>query len=108
MPRDSFVVSKLRAAGAIILGKANLSEWAYCRSINGSTNGWSAYGGQGTGAYYPNQNPCGSSSGSGVAVSIGLAAAALGTEVCLQECNQTDHWIDSTTRRLGVSFAPAN
>ncbi|KAL9119252.1 MAG: hypothetical protein Q9187_004194 [Circinaria calcarea] len=77
--RDSTVVAKLRAAGAILLGKANLSEWAQRRS-NNTTDGWSAYGGQTTGAYYPNQNPRGSSSGSGVAVSIGLAAAALGTE----------------------------
>ena len=84
--RDSTVVAKLRAAGAVLLGKANLSEWAQRRS-NNTTDGWSAYGGQTTGAYYPNQNPRGSSSGSGVAVSIGLAAAALGTEVCFRkEC----------------------
>ncbi|KAG9228563.1 glutamyl-tRNA amidotransferase subunit A [Amylocarpus encephaloides] len=77
--RDSTVAAKLRVAGVIILGKANMSQWAYFRSRN-SSSGWSAYGGQVTGAYYPNMNPSGSSSGSGVATSIGLAFASLGTE----------------------------
>ncbi|KAG9242148.1 amidase [Calycina marina] len=77
--RDSTIAKKLRDAGAIILGKTNLSQWANYRSSN-STNGWSAYGGQVTAAYYPQQDPSGSSSGSGVASSIGLAVAALGTE----------------------------
>jgi amidase len=76
---DSTIAAKLRKAGAIILGKTNLSQWANFRS-NNSTNGWSAYGGQATGAYYPEQDPSGSSSGSGVASSIGLALGALGTE----------------------------
>src|SRR3954467_9404932 len=79
VPRDSFVAGKLRAAGAILLGKANLSQWANFRSSN-SSNGWSAHGGQVYGAYYPGQDPSGSSSGSGVASSLGLAVAALGTE----------------------------
>ncbi|MCJ1311116.1 hypothetical protein MMC25_004786 [Agyrium rufum] len=79
VPRDSGVAAKLRAAGAIILGKTNLSQWANFRSDN-SSNGWSAYGGQTYAAYYPNQDPSGSSSGSGVSSSIGLALAALGTE----------------------------
>ncbi|KAH9888645.1 amidase [Xylariomycetidae sp. FL2044] len=79
VPEDSTVASKLRRAGAVILGKANLSQWANYRS-NNSSNGWSAYGGQATGAYYELQDPSGSSSGSGVATSIGLAWAALGTE----------------------------
>ena len=80
---ESTVVSRLRKAGAIILGKANLSEWAGARSsFNTSDQGWSGYGGQTVGAYLLDQNPSGSSSGSAVAVSIGLAAAALGTEVC--------------------------
>ncbi|PNY28634.1 Amidase [Tolypocladium capitatum] len=79
VPEDSTVVAKLRKAGAIILGKANLSQWANYRSFN-SSNGWSAYGGQTIGAYYPGQDPSGSSSGSGVASSIGLAWASLGTE----------------------------
>ncbi|CAK1367571.1 unnamed protein product [Cercospora beticola] len=79
VPNDSTMASKLRKAGAIILGKTNLSQWANFRSDN-TSNGWSAYGGQTTGAYYPNQDPSGSSSGSGVASSIGLAFASLGTE----------------------------
>ncbi|KAF2124038.1 amidase signature enzyme [Dothidotthia symphoricarpi CBS 119687] len=79
VPRDSTIAAKLRAAGAIILGKTNLSQWANYRSSN-SSNGWSAYGGQTYGAYYPGQDPSGSSSGSGVSASLGLAFAALGTE----------------------------
>lgn len=76
---DSTIARNLRKAGAVILGKTNLSQWANFRS-NNSTNGWSAYGGQTTAAYYPGQDPSGSSSGSGVSSSIGLALAALGTE----------------------------
>ncbi|KAF1349979.1 amidase [Delphinella strobiligena] len=79
VPRDSTMAAKLRKAGAIILGKTNLSQWANYRSDN-STNGWSAYGGQTEGAYYPKQDPSGSSSGSGVSSSIGLALATLGSE----------------------------
>lgn len=75
---DAGVIKRLRAAGAIILGKANLSEFAYMRG--NLANGWSGRGGQTTGAYYPGADPCGSSSGSGVAASIGLAAVTLGTE----------------------------
>jgi len=79
VPADATVAAKLRKAGAVILGKTNLSQWANFRSIN-ATNGWSAYGGQTYAAYYPGQDPSGSSSGSGVASSIGLALASLGTE----------------------------
>ncbi|GAB7353674.1 hypothetical protein MBLNU459_g4080t1 [Dothideomycetes sp. NU459] len=79
VPSDSTIAAKLRKAGVIILGKTNLSQWANYRS-NNSTNGWSAYGGQTQGAYFPLQDPSGSSSGSGVSSSIGLALAALGTE----------------------------
>jgi hypothetical protein len=79
VPRDAKVAAKLREAGVVLLGKSNLSQWANYRSFN-SSNGWSAYGGQVTGAYYPNMDPSGSSSGSGVGTSIGLAFAALGTE----------------------------
>jgi amidase len=79
VPRDSTVAAKLRAAGVVLLGKSNMSQWANFRSTN-SSNGWSAYGGQVTGAYYPNMDPSGSSSGSGVGSSIGLAMASLGTE----------------------------
>ncbi|KAK4540673.1 hypothetical protein LTR36_009004 [Oleoguttula mirabilis] len=79
VPRDSTMAAKLRKAGAVILGKSNLSQWANYRSDN-TSNGWSAYGGQTEAAYYPHQDPSGSSSGSGVSSSIGLAWAALGTE----------------------------
>jgi amidase len=79
VPRDATVAAKLRKAGAVILGKTNLSQWANFRSSN-SSNGWSAHGGQVYGAYYRGQDPSGSSSGSGVASSLGLAAACLGTE----------------------------
>ncbi|KAH3062593.1 hypothetical protein KXW16_009231 [Aspergillus fumigatus] len=76
---DSTVAKKLRQAGVIILGKTSLSEWANFRSLNGSS-GWNAQGGQTYAAYYPKQDPSGSSSGSGVAADLGLAFAALGTE----------------------------
>ncbi|CZR62750.1 related to amidase [Phialocephala subalpina] len=66
VPRDATVAKKLRAAGAILLGKANLSQWANFRSLD-SSNGWSSLGGQVYGPYYPNQDPQGSSSGSAVA-----------------------------------------
>lgn len=78
-PRDAFLVSRLRDAGAVILGKANLSEWANFRSTN-SSSGWSSLGGQTRNAYVPERNPCGSSSGSAVAVSANLAVVAVGTE----------------------------
>lgn len=79
VPRDAFVVQKLREAGAVILGKTNLSEWANFRS-NHSSSGWSARGGQTHNPYVLDRTPCGSSSGSGAAISANLAAAALGTE----------------------------
>ncbi|RLT38853.1 MAG: amidase [Chloroflexi bacterium] len=77
--QDATVTARLRAAGAVILGKANLSEWANFRSTH-SISGWSARGGQCQNPYRIGHNPCGSSSGSGVAVSANLSAAALGTE----------------------------
>lgn len=76
---DSPVVSKLREAGAIIIGKSNLSEWANFRSMT-SSSGWSGVGGQTKNPYVLDRNPCGSSSGSGVAVSANLCMAAIGTE----------------------------
>ena len=78
-PRDSFVAERLRAAGAILLGKANMSEWAYFRGER-ATSGWSARGGQCKNPYALNRNPCGSSSGSGVAASANLCALTVGTE----------------------------
>jgi amidase len=77
--RDSFVAEKLRAAGAVLLAKANLSEWANFRSTR-SSSGWSARGGQCRNPYVLDRNPCGSSSGSGAAVSANLGAVAIGTE----------------------------
>jgi amidase len=78
-PSDAFIVQRLRAAGALIIGKANLSEWANFRSAP-SSSGWSGIGGQTNMAYVLNRNPCGSSSGSGVVASADLATVAVGTE----------------------------
>ncbi len=77
--RDAFVVERLRAAGAVIIGKTNLSEWANFRSTK-STSGWSGRGGQVKNPYALDRNPCGSSSGTGTAVAANLAAAGVGTE----------------------------
>lgn len=77
--RDSTVAAKLRAGGAVILGKTNLSEWANFRS-NFATSGWSAVGGQTHNPYGIDRNPCGSSSGSGAATSANFAAVSFGTE----------------------------
>jgi amidase len=77
--QDAFVARKLREAGAVILGKTILSEWANFRSTK-SSSGWSARGGQTKNPYALDRNPCGSSSGSGAAVAASLCAAAIGTE----------------------------
>ena len=77
--QDAFIAAKLRAAGAVLLGKANLSEWANIRSTH-SSSGWSGRGGQAKNPYVLDRNPCGSSSGSGGAVSANLCAGAIGTE----------------------------
>jgi amidase len=77
--RDAFLVKRLRAAGAVILGKANLSEWANFRSFTASS-GWSARGGQTNNPYVLDRNPCGSSSGSAVAAAANLASVTIGTE----------------------------
>ena len=78
-PKDSFLAQKLRAAGAVILGKTNLSEWANIRS-NHSTSGWSGRGGLTKNPYALDRNPSGSSSGTGAGISANLAAAGIGTE----------------------------
>ena len=78
-PRDAFVVERLRAAGAVILGKTNLSEWANFRSTK-SSSGWSAVGGQVKNPYVLDRNACGSSSGTGTAIAANLAVAGIGTE----------------------------
>ena len=77
--RDSFMAQKLREAGAVILGKTNLSEWANIRSSH-SSSGWSGRGGLTKNPYALDRNPCGSSSGSGTAAAASLCAAAIGTE----------------------------
>jgi amidase len=79
VPKDSFVARKLREAGAVILGKTNLSEWANVRSSH-STSGWSGRGGLTRNPYVLDRNPCGSSSGTGAGISANLAAAGIGTE----------------------------
>ena len=78
-PDDAFIAKQLKAAGAIIIGKANLSEWANFRS-GPSSSGWSGIGGQTNMPYVLDRNPCGSSSGSGVVAAADLAVAAVGTE----------------------------
>jgi amidase len=79
VPKDSVVAQKLREAGAVIIGKTNLSEWANIRSRH-SSSGWSGRGGQTRNPYALDRNPCGSSSGSGAAASANFCAAAIGTE----------------------------
>ncbi len=78
-PKDAYIVEKLRAEGAVILGKTNLSEWANFRSTR-SSSGWSSRGGQTKNPYALDRSPCGSSSGSGVAVAANLCVVAIGTE----------------------------
>jgi amidase len=78
-PSDAFIIQRMRAAGAIVIAKANLSEWANFRSIP-SSSGWSGIGGQTNMAYVLDRNPCGSSSGTGVSVSADLATVGVGTE----------------------------
>jgi amidase len=78
-PRDAFIARQLRDAGAILLGKTNLSEWANFRSTH-SSSGWSGRGGQGKNPYVLDRNPCGSSSGSGAGVSANYSTAAIGSE----------------------------
>jgi len=92
-PPDAFIISKLRAAGAVILAKANLSEWANFRSTR-STSGWSTLGGQAANPYALDRNPSGSSSGSAAGLSAGFAPLAIGTE--------TDGSIVSPSSACGV------
>jgi len=89
--QDAFLVQRLRAVGAIILGKTNLSEWANFRSMH-STSGWSSRGGLTRNPYVLDRNPCGSSSGSAVAVAANLCTVAIGTEtdgsvICPSQAN---------------------
>jgi len=77
--KDAFIVERLREAGAVLLGKTNLSEWANFRD-NDSSSGWSGRGGQTRNPYILDRNPCGSSSGTGSAIASNLAAIGIGTE----------------------------
>jgi amidase len=77
--QDAFIAARLRAAGAVMLGKTNLSEWANFRSTR-STSGWSSRGGQTKNPYVLDRNPCGSSAGTGTAIAASLAAVGVGTE----------------------------
>jgi len=79
---ESTVVAKLRTAGAVILGVTTSSEWLNGRAAGAIPNGWSAVGGHVKGIFHPNQDPAGSSTGSCLAVALGLAPVALATEVC--------------------------
>ncbi|XP_016451991.1 putative amidase At4g34880 [Nicotiana tabacum] len=79
VPRDAGVVTKLRKSGAIVLGKASLSEWAHSRALT-APNGWSPRGGQGKNPYVLSADPCGSSSGSAISVAANMVSVSIGTE----------------------------
>lgn len=91
---EATAITKLRESGAVLLGKTSLTEWANYRSPGNAPNGWSGVAGQGYGIYIEEQDPGGSSSGSAVAVALGLCPAALGTEVrkpsCPEDLTNTD------------------
>ncbi|KAF5951616.1 hypothetical protein HYC85_009560 [Camellia sinensis] len=89
--RDAGVVERLRKAGAVILGKASLSEWYRIRSINGVPNGWCARSGQGVNPYITSGSPCGSSSGSAISVAANMVAVSLGTETHSSIICPSDH-----------------
>lgn len=89
--RDAGVVEKLRKAGAIILGKASMSEWYKFRSLSGVPNGWCARSGQGVNPYCPSGSPCGSSSGCAISVAANMAAVSLGTETHCSIICPADH-----------------
>ncbi len=101
--RDAFVAARLRAAGAVLLGKANLSEWANFRSTH-SSSGWSGRGGQTRNPYSLDRSPCGSSSGSAVAVAANLCAASLGTETDGSIlCPAAANWVVGIKPTLGLT-----
>ncbi|XP_027111895.1 probable amidase At4g34880 isoform X2 [Coffea arabica] len=89
--RDAGVVEKLRKAGAIILGKASMSEWYKFRSLSGVPNGWCARAGQGVNPYVHSETPCGSSSGSAISVAANMVAVSLGTETHSSIICPADH-----------------
>jgi amidase len=107
-PDDAFIAQKLKAAGAIIIGKANLSEWANFRS-GPSSSGWSGIGGQTNMPYVLDRNPCGSSSGSGVVAAADLAVAAVGTETDGSiVCPSAPTASSGSSRRSGCGAAQAS
>ena len=83
---ENTAITRLRRAGAVILGSSNMSEWANWRTKNFGDDGWSATGGQTYGAYHEKMDPNGSSSGSGVGVDLGMAVLAVGSEVTSFAC----------------------
>lgn len=91
VPRDAGVVEKLRKAGAIILGKASMSEWYKFRSLSGVPNGWCARAGQGVNPYVQSGTPCGSSSGSAISVAANMVTVSLGTETHSSIICPADH-----------------
>jgi hypothetical protein len=98
---DAFAVARVRAAGAVILGKANLSEWANIRSIH-SSSGWSTLGGQTANPHGAGRNPSGSSSGSAAAVAAGLAPLSIGTETdgsVVRKSRRSVRWSGSSATR---------
>ena len=103
---DAFIVSQMRKAGAVIIGKTNLSEWANFRSTK-SSSGWSGRGGQTHNPYILDRNPCGSSAGTGSAIAANLAAIGIGTEtdgsiICPSAtCGIRRHQTDA---RFGFAF----
>lgn len=89
--RDAGVVERLRKAGAVVLGKASMSEWYRIRSLDGLPNGWCARAGQGVNPYAPSESPCGSSSGSAISVAVNMVAVSLGTETHSSIICPSDH-----------------
>jgi amidase len=101
--KDAYIVSKLREAGAVLLGKTNLSEWANFRSTR-STSAWSSRGGQTRNPFALNRNPSGSSSGSGAAVSANLCVVAIGTETNGSIISPASHYSDFSNAGYGRSY----
>ena len=100
---DAFLVTRLREAGAVILGKTNLSEWANFRADN-SSSGWSSRGGQTKNPYALDRNPCGSSSGTGTAIAASLGAIGVGTETSGSIiCPSAVNGLSDSSRRSGSS-----
>ena len=98
-PRDAFIVERMRAAGAIVLGKTNMSEWANLRGSH-STSGWSGRGGLVRNPYALDRNACGSSSGTGAAITANLGAVGVGTETDVRSCPRRSARWSASNRQL--------